>query len=304
MRARDKRREASLSAQSEYVGGDGIYESLGKESMLMDRFYVKYADAGDLLRSQTPLKPTKLFDDLAIIGGLGTAMFVLETKEGLVLFDAILPEEAFKEIYENGMKELGYDPHDVCALYVSHGHFDHYGQVNHIVETYHVPFYMSGIDYEFGLADADRRERPDYRMRAVPTFVDTDEIHTYGDTKIQIVQTPGHTPGGISFIIPVHDDTRLLHAALWGGTSLPDEPHMKRVYLDSLQHFKTFTDKWECDAELCAHTFMDNTLERLEYQRSRLYGMPNPFAIGREAYLRYADMLMEMAVDAVKAADA
>ena len=267
----------------------------------MDKFYIKYADAGDLLRSQVPLKPTKLFDDLAIIGGQGTAMFVLETKAGLVLFDAILPEDAFAKIFEDGMRELGYDPHDVCALYVSHGHFDHYGQVNNIVEKYHVPFYMSKIDYEFGLADADKRNRPDYRMRVKPTFVDTDEVHTYGDAQIQIVQTPGHTPGGISFIIPVHDDGRLCHAALWGGTSLPDEPEMKYVYRNSLEHFKTFTDKWECDAELCAHTFMDNTRERIEYQRNRLYGMPNPFAIGREAYLRYADMLMEMATDAVKA---
>ena len=269
----------------------------------MERFYIKYADAGDLLRSRTPLKPTKIFDDLGIIGGLGTAMFVLETTAGLVLFDALLPEEAFGRIYEDGMKELGYDPHDVYALYISHGHYDHYGQVNHIVESYHVPFFMSRTDYEFGLADADRRSRPDYRMRVEPTFVDGDEIHTYGDTQIQIVQTPGHTPGGISFILPVHDDTRLCHAALWGGTSLPDEPDMKRVYLDSLRHFQTYTDKWGCDAELCAHTFMDNTIERIEYQRNRLYGMPNPFVIGREAYLRYADMLMEMASDAVAALD-
>ena len=119
----------------------------------MDKFYIKYANAMDLLMSDTPMKPTKIFDNLAALGGIGTIMYVLEVGEDLYLFDALLPGQAFVDIYENGMKALGYDPRKVKALYISHGHFDHYGIVDYLVETYGIPVYMSKTDYDFSFGD-------------------------------------------------------------------------------------------------------------------------------------------------------
>ena len=57
----------------------------------MDKFYIKYANAMDLLMSDTPMNPTKIFDNLAALGGIGTIMYVLEVGEDLYLFDALLP---------------------------------------------------------------------------------------------------------------------------------------------------------------------------------------------------------------------
>ena len=264
----------------------------------MDKFYVKYADAMDLLTSTIPLPPTKIFDDFAIIGGIGTAMFVLETSEGLVLFDSLLPGEPFEKIYKESMKALNYDPSNVIALYVSHGHFDHTGLSDFLCDQYNIPFYMSSTDYYFSLEDNPARGiKP---LHNIPIFIDDDCTVNYGEKVIQIVQTPGHTPGGLSFIIPVKDDGIEINIALWGGTSLPKDMDLKLKYKDSLIHFKHFTDQYQVEAEICAHPFMDNTLERIEMQRNRIYGMPNPFAMGRKSYLRYADMLMEMTEESIK----
>lgn len=265
----------------------------------METFYEKYADAMDLLMSETPIKPTKLFDNLGCIGGIGTVMFVLEAGGGLYLFDALLPGRAFERIFEEGMKELGYDPRNVRALYISHGHFDHYGIAAYLVENYQIPVYMSRVDYDFSFADCERRGRPDWKMRIVPQFIDEDRKENLGGETVQIVYTPGHTPGGLSFILPVYDEGRKMHAALWGGTSLPADSNLKLAYRRSLERFKVYTDACMADAELCAHPFMDTGRERMEVLHNRVLGVPNPFAIGRSAYLRYAQMLFDMADTAI-----
>ena len=263
----------------------------------MEKFYVKYADAMDLLTSTKPLPPTKLFDDFAILGGEGTAMFVLETERGLVLLDAILPGDAFIDIFETGMRELGYAPEDVTALLVTHGHFDHMGIADYLVDTYGIRFYMSETDYHFGLKD--NPERGYEPLHSVPVFLNDDCVMNFGDKNIQVVQTPGHTPGGLSFVIPVRDEGREKWIALWGGTSLPKETRWKRAYKESLSHFKMYTDACLVEGEICAHPFMDNTHEKIALQRNRIYGVPNPFLMGREGYLRYAGMLMEMTDEAL-----
>jgi len=265
----------------------------------MEKFYVKYANARDLLMSDTPMQPTKIFDNLGALGGIGTIMYVLEAGEDLYLFDALIPGKAFEEIFENGMKTLGYDPHRVKALFISHGHFDHYGIADYLMDTYGIPAYISQTDYEFSAVDCDGRGRPDWKLKLTPKFINEDCVIDLGGEKLQAVYTPGHTPGGLSFILPVYDDGRPMHAALWGGTSMPADAGRKIAYRRSLDHFKTYTDAYEADAELCTHPFMDTALERMAVLNNRMLGVPNPFAIGREAYLRYAQMLFDMADEAI-----
>lgn len=143
------------------------------------------------------------------------------------------------------------------------------------------------------------RNLPHWKLKTVPQFIDEDCTIDLGGEKLQIVYTPGHTPGGLSFILPVYDDGRKMHAALWGGTSLPADNKLKLAYRESLDRFKVYTDALEVDAELCGHPFMDTGLERMAVLNNRVLGVPNPFAIGREAYLRYAQMLFDMADAAI-----
>jgi len=265
----------------------------------MEKFYVKYANARDLLMSDTPMQPTKIFDNLGALGGIGTIMYVLEAGEDLYLFDALIPGKPFEEIFENGMKALGYDPRKVKGLFVSHGHSDHYGIADYLVEKYGIPVYMSKTDYDFSVKRYTELNQTEWLLKTVPHFIDEDREVDCSGEKLQIVSTPGHTPGGLSFILPVYDDGRPMHAALWGGTSMPADDGLKLAYRESLERFKFYTDQYEVDAELCTHPFMDTALERMAVLHNRVLGVPNPFAIGREAYLRYAQMLFNMADEAI-----
>ncbi len=266
----------------------------------MEKFYVKYAKAMDLLMSDTPMKPTKIFDNLGALGGIGTIMYVLEVGEDLYLFDALIPGAPFEKIFEDGMQALGYDPRKVKALFVSHGHFDHFGIADYLAEKYGIPVFMSKTDYDFSFGDCEMRGYTHWQLKVVPQFIDEDRAIDLGGETVQIVFTPGHTPGGLSFILPVYDDGRKLYAALWGGTSLPADYGLKQAYRRSLDVFKSYADACEVSAELCGHPFMDAGVERMAVLHSRVLGVPNPFAIGREAYLRYEKMLFDMADDGLQ----
>ena len=97
----------------------------------------------------------------------------------------------------------------------------------------------------------------------------------------------------MSFIIPVTDEGRPHHLALWGGTGiLPDSD--KEAYLASVEKFSQICDGYEVDAEISNHPFVDNSLLRLEVIRNIVDGVPNPFVIGREAYRRYERMFYDL----------
>ena len=240
------------------------------------KFYIQYANAMDLLTTRVPFAPIRLFDRLICYGTAGTCAYMLETEDGLVLIDALLPGAPFEEMFEAALHAFGYSPRDVRMLLISHGHFDHFGIADFLWEKYEIPSHMS---------DADNRPRP----------LNEDTVLTVGGVPITVVSTPGHTPGGLSFLFPVEDEGRPHVAALWGGTSLPRSPEARQSYRTSLARFKEYADRMGADVELCAHPFMDTGAERMQVLRRRVDGIPNPFVMGRENYLRYEAMLMEMA---------
>ncbi|MBM6690018.1 hypothetical protein H9X75_02855 [Fusobacterium mortiferum] len=42
-----------------------------------------------------------------------------------------------------------------------------------------------------------------------------------GDTEFTILETPGHTPGGLSLMFPIKESDKEYTAILWGGTGVP-----------------------------------------------------------------------------------
>ena len=72
------------------------------------------------------LEPTRVFDNLAVIGRTGTAVWVVTTTAGLVLIDAGYADQ-LDSVLLKGMKTLGLDPARVTHVIVGHGHGDHFG---------------------------------------------------------------------------------------------------------------------------------------------------------------------------------
>lgn len=119
------------------------------------------------------------------------------------VIDAGNSNERENAALQNFITQHGLKP--VLALN-THGHFDHTLGVEWLRQTYGVPFALSSKD-QFLLDNASvSGEVFGVRMGAMPTHPDIDlegekEIR-FGDTVLQIIPTPGHTPGHVAFYEP------------------------------------------------------------------------------------------------------
>lgn len=87
---------------------------------------------------------------------------------------------------------------DVKFILLTHGHADHTGGVNDILKEYNVPVYINKEDYDL----ISQSEYMYGSISKVEKFLEEGNEFRIGDIKIKCVLTPGHTPGGVSFIIP------------------------------------------------------------------------------------------------------
>ena len=229
---------------------------------------------------------TKMFDQLTFVGDERYNSFILETTAGLVLIDAMYPGPKYTNMIEQAIRDIGYDPSDVIALLLTHGHPDHYGSPNHWIHNYGTEVFLSEIDIE--TARNFEPEGPSapgtstaFECDEVTIIEDMEEL-TFGDTTIKCVFTPGHSPGAMSFIFEVTDEGVPHMAGLWGGNGVPKDAEGLDVYEWSLDRYMEVCDEYNVDVEISNHPWVDMTLQRLDLLRNLTEGVPNPFVIGEE----------------------
>lgn len=89
---------------------------------------------------------------------------------------------------------------NVKMILLTHGHLDHTGGVQDLVNVYNCPVYLNKKD-----EDMLSEEEPLF-----PYFIGNKKVDGYlkdgdeffiGQNKIICLETPGHTPGGMSFLV-------------------------------------------------------------------------------------------------------
>lgn len=89
------------------------------------------------------------------------------------------------------------------AILLTHGHFDHIMAAKKVKEYYQIPVY-AGIHEEELLADAEKNLSAmwaeGFTMKADEFVVDNQKIEIAG-MKITVIETPGHTSGGVCYYI-------------------------------------------------------------------------------------------------------
>lgn len=100
------------------------------------------------------------------------------------------------------IKERGFKP--VMAIN-THGHVDHMLGVEYVKESYGIPFALHSADNFLIETAPQHGEIYGFQVGEVPSVekdLSTIKSISLGDTELQIIHTPGHTPGHVCFFDP------------------------------------------------------------------------------------------------------
>lgn len=153
-----------------------------------------------------PQAPFRIHGDTYYVGTAGLASILVDTGDGLLLFDGALPQSA--PLIDRNIRALGFRTTDIVRIFLSHAHYDHAGGVAALQRLSGAPLLTHEAALETVLEGSLQPDDPQYEPGAstgrfppvakVVTVADGDVV-SIGDTSVRAIHTPGHTPGGMSW---------------------------------------------------------------------------------------------------------
>ncbi len=131
------------------------------------------------------------------LGAYQTNCYIIGNTDNKKIF-LIDPGAQGKEL----LAELNHRQLEPQAILLTHGHSDHIGAVQELVDTYNIPIYMHPKEVPF-LTDSELNlsafQGLDIQVHGTIHEVIEGDTISYEQVPIKVIETPGHTPGGISF---------------------------------------------------------------------------------------------------------
>ncbi|MEO1219974.1 MAG: subclass B3 metallo-beta-lactamase [Pseudomonadota bacterium] len=150
-----------------------------------------------------PAPPFEIYRDTHYVGTCGIAAILITDEEGHVLIDS--GTEAGAEIVMANVKALGFDLRDIRYLLYSHEHFDHVGGMAKLQRATGAVVVASPNAEQVLSSGEDSPDDPQHGMHepfegmAVGRIMASGDVLTVGDTTIRAIETPGHSPGAMSW---------------------------------------------------------------------------------------------------------
>jgi metallo-beta-lactamase class B len=241
-------------------------------------------------------EPAKVADNFYFLGTRIHNAWALVGSDGIIVFEALFDYAAPDEIAD-GMRKLGLDVNKVKYVLLSHAHADHDGGARFLQDK------MPAAHLVYGGPDWDAVDKSTNHAGGKPKrdTVGTDGMKlSVGDASVQIVTTPGHTAGTLSFLFDVKDNGRPLHVAYVGGTAIPFDGtgEYYDTYVASVKKMARAAADFGATALLSNHTEFDNGYYKAHTAADRKPGEANPFDVGRPAVGRYFTVVEDCATAA------
>jgi glyoxylase-like metal-dependent hydrolase (beta-lactamase superfamily II) len=174
-----------------------------------------------------------------VSGPLQTNVYLLEDteKQQAVIIDPsfINPQaqQAAEKMVESGVT--------FTAIWLTHAHLDHWHGSGWWQRIYHLPVYLHRDD-QIWTEDPNEQAMwlnfPEPDVATVDHWMQENQILSVGDYQFQVIHTPGHSPGSVSFYCAEENlliDGDVLFAGSAGRTDLPEcDPAALRVSLRKL----------------------------------------------------------------------
>lgn len=241
------------------------------------------------------MKPIQVSPHSYYIGGSWIGVLLISTNEGLILIDAGMPFQLYT-IFE-GIRDLGFNPHNIKKVLLSHAHYDHCGAMRAVLEYTGAALYASKEDFAaYSGEDIEALHNRGYFYTGIiPDYYFDDKMPIeLGNISIRSVHTPGHTPGTTSFFYDDCDSTGTiyrigLHGGLGINTLADDgETDARKAYRDSMLMIR----KIPVDIAVSLHPVMLDMHEKA----ARATGQTNTFLDDKE-WIRLIDRYLSMLDD-------
>lgn len=172
---------------------------------------------------KSDIQPFKMYGNLYFVGSRKVSVHIIKTEDGLIMIDTGYPE-MYEQILDS-MDKLELDPKDICAIFHSHGHIDHYGCTAEFKKISGAKTYISRIDNDILNGTYDLSFAREIGREPIPPFdcdvlVEDGDTFTFGSTTVRCVLTPGHTDGVLSFFINIEENGKSIVAAMHGGVGM------------------------------------------------------------------------------------
>ena len=239
----------------------------------------------------------QIFDDLLIVAQMETACYIWKTAEGLVVIDGIWPDERVYAELLAAIRNAGWGSEPITKFVMTHGHIDHVGCGKWLVDHHGAKTFLSKADDDLRRNTPSEEGRSDcWKEFDIDCYIGDGDHIDCGDKSINVIATPGHTTGCLSFIFPVFENGEKHMACLFGGATAPwgDEAG-KQLQRESVIKFGNAAAEQHCDVVLTNHTAFDIGLERISYSRSRMSYMPNIYILGEDGVQKFCEVFLNAA---------
>lgn len=203
------------------------------------------------------IEPFKIIGNTYFVGTFPASSHLLDTGEGLILIDTGYSDTLFLLI--NAIYKLGFSPYDIKKIIHTHWHRDH-------TEATAALMHLTGAKTYIGKKDAQKARayfEPDI-------LVSEGDIISLGNTKIEVMETPGHTEGTISLFYETEENGVTYRVGTFGGAGANtlakgkfDYDNCRSDYLDSLTRLR----KRNVDVFIGNHVWNNDTERKADVMR-------------------------------------
>ena len=178
------------------------------------------------------MEPFKIVGNTYFVGTYPASAHLIDTGEGLILIDVGYSDTLFLLI--NSIYKLGFSPYDIKYIILTHWHGDHTEATAALSD-------LTGAKTFIGRKDAKKAEK----YFIADALLKDGDVVSLGNTRIEVMETPGHTEGTISLFYETEENGVTYKVGTFGGAGANtlkkgcfDYEECRAGYRDSLRRLR------------------------------------------------------------------